>query len=301
MSQTWMEDLESEVYESNGEADYGSESSGEADYEDFGEDARSDARRARQQRIMLERRRMMLERQQREAGLRRPPALPRGPMPPPGAARAPGPSPRQTLRAIRHLDLETKMELDSLRRQLKESNRRASRGNWATVAGIATAEIINQFDALENHPNVSAAILAAPLLLLSPERQRSGIEGFLLDPRVIGGAAVVGIAAASRFTSTSKAVHSITIGAPPTLTLGSKAITGGLTAAAFDRNGNLLPGTQFTWNSSPNDQLTVAPGPSAQTTYTLAPATTPAQEQVQITAQADGITGLVFVTVLTGS
>ena len=53
--------------------------------------------------------------------------------------------------------------------------------------------------------------------------------------------------------------HKITIGVPPTLTLGSKAITGCITAAAFDKNGHPLPGTQFTWNSSPNDQLTVAP------------------------------------------
>ena len=68
MSQTWMEDLESEDYESNDEADYEGVSSGEADYEEYGEadyedypeDARSDARRARQQRIMLERRRMRI-------------------------------------------------------------------------------------------------------------------------------------------------------------------------------------------------------------------------------------------------
>ena len=77
MSQTWMEDLESEVYESNGEADYGSESSGEADYEDFGEDARS-TRAAHGSSGSCSNGGGDAERQQREAGLRRPPALPRG-------------------------------------------------------------------------------------------------------------------------------------------------------------------------------------------------------------------------------
>jgi hypothetical protein len=286
MSQTWMEDLESEDYESNGEADY----------EAAGDDARSDARRARQQRIMLERRRMMLERQQREAGLQRKSGLPRRPMPPPGAARATGPSPSHTIRAIRDLDLDTKVELDSIRRRLEESNRRASRGTWAAVAGIATAEIINQFDALDKHPNVSAAILAAPLLLLSPDKQKSGIEGWLLDPRVIGGAAVVGIVVASRFTSTSNAVNKIQIFPAPPPALTKAAGTGSLTALATDRSGNPLSGTQFTWTSSPAGQLTITVGPdSSVANYSLIAGAT--ATSVIITAQADGKHNFVVVPV----
>jgi hypothetical protein len=295
MSQTWTEDLESEDYESNGEADY----------QDFGQDARPDARRARQQRMMLERQRMMLDRRRRETELRRRRArpLPRGA--PPSAAGAAGPGPRQTLEAIQSLDLDTKVELDSLHRQLEESNRRAGRGIWAAVAGIATAEIINQFDALGNHPNMSAAIIAAPLLLLSPQKHRSGIEGFLLDPRVIGGAAVLGIVAASRFTSTSKAVHGIQIfGIPQGLTApaaAKPALTGTLTAVATDKSGNPLSGTQFTWTANPTDQLTITAGAGANSqnaTWTLAPAATanPAQETVVITAQAEGKTQLASVT-----
>ena len=285
MSQTWAEDLESE--------DYGI--SGEADYEAVGDDARSDARRARQQRIMLERRRMMLDRQQREAGLQRKSGLPRGPMPPPGAARATGPSPSHTIRAIRDLDLETKVELDSIRRRLEESNRRASRGTWAAVAGIATAEIINQFDALDKHPNVSAAILAAPLLLLSPDKQKSGIEGWLLDPRVIGGAAVVGIAVASRFIKASQGVHSITITAPTTATVGSATGSGTISAIALDRNGNFLSGTSFNWTSTNTDALTLTPLQGPSTNYTAAGTTS---VPVLITAQAGGVTGQATVSVV---
>lgn len=248
MSQTWMEDLESEDYESNGEADYEGESNGEADYEEFGEDARSDARRARQQRIMLERRRREAELRRR----RRPPSLPQRPLPrgaqPPRAARVAGPSPRQTVRAIRDLDLETKVELDSLRRRLKESNRRASRGTWATVAGVAAAEIINQFDALENHPDMSAAIIGAPLLLLSPEKQRSGIEGFLLDPRVIGGAAVVGIVVASRWRNATQGISRIEFVGEGKVKAGNP---GSVTGLAFDHNNNYLSNATVTYTAAP--------------------------------------------------
>jgi hypothetical protein len=288
MSQTWMEDLESEEYESNGEADYG----------DAGDDARSDARRARQQRIMLERRRTMLERQQREAGLQRKSGLPRGPVPPPGAARATGPSPSQTIRAIHHLDLETKVELDSLRRQLEESNRRASRGTWTAVAGIATAEVINQFAVLQKHPNVSAAILAAPLLLLSPEKKGSGIERWITDPRVIGGAAVIGIVVANKLTSASTgppSVRKISIAAPTPLTSAAKATPVNAIATAVDRNENPLPVTQFDWASSSKD-LTLTSASGAQAIFTLA-ANVSNIEVVQITAQAGGATGTVNVTV----
>lgn len=303
MSETWVDAVETDAFEDTGEGAYDSEDTGEGAYdredtgEEFGEESRSARRRReRQRQIMLARQR------QQQAQMRRP-----GPPPPSPAQRpvqAAGPSPRQTIRAIRSLDLDTKLELASLRRELKESNRRASRGTWATISGVAAAEIINQFDALENHPNVSAAILGAPLLLLSPERQRSGIEGFLLDPRVIGGAAVVGIAVASRFVSASKAVHSITIvGAPETLTQAGTPITGPLLATAKDRNGNPLTETQFTWSSAPSDLLTVS-GPGAQVTYTLAAlptaipkASAPPVEVVTISAQAGGVTGSAYVAI----
>jgi hypothetical protein len=236
MSQTWMEDLESEDYESNGEADY----------EEPGADARSDARRARQQRIMLERQRMMLDRQRREAEprRRRPPSLPRGAMPPPSELRSP--------------DLETRMELHSLRRQVMESNRRASRGTWAAVAGVAAAEIINQFDALGNHPNVSAAIIGAPLLLLSPEKQRSGIEGFLLDPRVIGGAAVVGIVVASKWGKAHNGIFRLEMAGQERVKAGN---TGSVTGLPFDRNNNYLSEAQanVTYAAVPSGILNIDP------------------------------------------
>jgi hypothetical protein len=303
MSETWTDAMDSEAYEAYGEGAYDSEAYGEgaydseaygdASYEGLGEESRSAReRRERQRQILLER-----QRQRQRLAQRRPQRpVPSQPRP----ARAAGPSPRQTIAAVRSLDLDTKVALDSMRRALEESNRRANRANWATIAGVAAAEVINQFDALENHPNVSAAILGAPLLLLSPQKHRSGVEGFLLDPRVIGGAAVIGIAVASRFTGTSKAVHTITIAAPSTVNSpagGEDASTGQLSALAYDRSGNPLQGTQFTWSSSPSDQLTVTAGPSTQTTYTVkSGADNPAA--VLITAQAEGKTGTATVTVV---
>jgi hypothetical protein len=251
MSQTWVEDLESEDYESNGEADY--------------EDPVT-ALDARAQRIMLERRRQQQQRQAVER--RRPSAPPRRPMPP--------------QRASRSLDLE--MELHSLRRQVKESNRRASRGTWATVAGVLAAEAVNQFDPLKNHPIVNAAILGAPILLVSPEKQRSGFEGFLLDPRVIGAAAIVGIVIGGRLTrtSTSPAVNSIEINSPPSVPAGSEPTAIG--AVAYDQNNKFIPGTSFSWDTSDRNLLAVTSQGEATIATVATSVTTPSK--VSITAKA---------------
>lgn len=259
MSQTWVEDLESEEYESNGEADY--QDPGDVD--------------ARAQRIMRERQRMMLEQRRRAVERRRPPAPPRRPMPPQGPSRS----------------LEFEMELHSLRRQLKESNRRASRGTWATVAGVLAAEAVNQFDPLKNHPIVNAAILGAPILLVSPEKQRSGFEGFLLDPRVIGIAGIVGIAIGGRLTrtSTSAAVTSIEINSPSSVAVGETAAIG---AVALDQNNKFIPGTSFTWQSSDISKLTVSTPGEATVAQGVALA-----PHVSITATAAGVTKSVTIQV----
>jgi hypothetical protein len=253
MSETWVDAMETDAFEDVGEGAYDSDDTGEGAYdsddtgEDFGEESRSARRRRQRQRqIMLARQRQQ-QAQMRRSG--RPPSPAQRPV------RAAGPSPRQTIRAIQSLDLETKVELDSLRRRLEESNRRASRGTWATVAGVAAAEVINQFDALENHPNVSAAILGAPLLLLSPEKQRSGIEGFLLDPRVIGGAAVVGIAVASRWGNATHGPGRIRFVGDKKVTAGN---SGKVTGLVFDHNDNYLSDAAVTYTAVPSGILNIA-------------------------------------------
>jgi hypothetical protein len=231
MTSPW-EDLESEAYDDS-EGDYDSE----ADYDS--EDTRADAaRRARARRITLARRRMVQSR------LR--------PSPPTPMVRAP--TPRQTVAAIRNLDLETKVGEDSLRRALDQSNRRAARATWATVASVAVDQGLDSFGStLAGHQFVRAGLRFAPLLLLSPQK-RAGFEGWILDPRVIGGAAVAGVVAAGVFHNRGSRVDNIEIAAP-TLVEGD---TGRLRAVTVDRNGNVIDNI-IVWKSQDDAILSVAP------------------------------------------
>lgn len=200
MSETWVD---AEDYEDIGEGAYDSEDLGEGAYdsddagEDFGEESRSARRRRdRQRQIMLAR--------QRQAQLRR---RRRPPQPARRPVRAPGPG-RPAITAIRSLDLETKVGLDSLRRSVEESNRRANRATWAAVASTAVDQGLDSFRANLTNQYVRAGGRFAPLLFLSPAKKKGGAEGFVTDPRFIGGASILGIALLHNFTS---AVHSVLI------------------------------------------------------------------------------------------
>jgi hypothetical protein len=282
MSEAWAEALESEAYESTGEATYETEgigeaayeteSAGEAAYEGLGEDARSD-RRARQRQILLAR---------RQAELRR---RPRPPAPgPQRVARAPSPGPTVTA-AIRNLDLEAKVAQDSLRRALKQANDRADRANLATVAGTAVSQIFDSFpNDLAGHDIVKAGIRAAPLLLLSPAQKRSGFAAFAWDPRIIGGALIAVIVGAGKFRSTPRGVHDIKISVPGPPLGGS----GNLRAVAVDRNGNVVADT-ITWTSRNPEILTVDTSTGAFKPISVGTAL--------VTAAAGGFTSSVFVPV----
>jgi hypothetical protein len=308
MSEAWAESLESEGWDTVGEGAYDSEFAGEGAYDSeatgegaydsestgeasYGEESRSERyRRERQRRIRLERQRQaQLRRQRRPA--------PRRAAPPQRLPRPAGPSPRQAITAVRSLDLETKVEQDSLRRALEESNRRATRATYAALASVAVDQGLDSFGTdLDNHPYVRAGARFAPLLLLSPEKKKSGFEGFVADPRLWGFVAISGIAVIGKFRSAGQGVHTINIFNPGPITLGAPedaAVTGTLTAVVLDKSGNVLPPAQYpiTWASqSPDNALTVT-NPSTGAYTAGAPGT------ALVTAQAGGITSAVFVVV----
>jgi hypothetical protein len=282
MSEAWVDSVDSEAlgegaYDSEalGEGAYDSEAFGEG-YEAFGEESRSARRqRERQRQIMLARQRQAQLRRQRQ------PTQVQRPAPPAG------PSPRQTITAIRSLDLETKVGQDSLRRALEESNRRAARATWAAVASAAVDQGLDSFGAdLDNHEYIKAGARFAPLLFLSPEKTRRGVEGFVTDPRVLGGAAIVGIALLGNFRTRSQGIASLRI-VPPTGRIVAPVTgtsTSTITANALDRNGKLvIPQPPITWSSS--DPATLAFQDSATGTFTLTAGNT---GTVQITAQGGG-------------
>jgi hypothetical protein len=195
MTSTWPDDYESEAFD---DSEVYEDSEGEYDSEAYySSDPRSDAmRRARARRIVLARRRMALAR----------------------AGRVPSPTPprrvtpTQAVSAIRNLDLQTKVTEDSLRSALERSNSRARRNMYVTVASTAVDQALDSFSTdLVKHDFVRAGARFAPLLLLAPERRRKGLEGWALDPRVLGAAGMVGIVAAGRFHHRSAGVGRIVV------------------------------------------------------------------------------------------
>lgn len=196
------------------------------------EDARSDAiRRARARRIALARRRMA------PVGVRRP-----------STAVTSTATPRQTVAAIRNLDLRTKVGEDSLRVALERSNRRATRATYATIASVAVDQAFDSFeDEFEDHDFVRAGLRLAPLLLLSPQRRRPGLEGFVLDPRVMAGAAVVGIVAANKLRDRDDSVDRVVV--EPLIVSLAGTPSGSFSGKAFTRSGAEVD-VKFTFDSA---------------------------------------------------
>ncbi|HEY1324805.1 MAG TPA: Ig-like domain-containing protein, partial [Streptosporangiaceae bacterium] len=258
--------------EALGEGAYDSEALGEGAYDSLGEESRAARRqRERQRQIMLARQRQ-LRRQQ-------PPGQGPRPVPPPGQ--------RQAITAIRSLDLETKVSQDSLRRALEASNRRAARATWAAVASAAVDQGLDSFGAdLDNHEYIKAGARFAPLLFLSPEKTKRGVEGFVTDPRVIGGAAILSIALLGNFRTRSQGIASLSI-VPPSGRIVAPDVgtsTGTITANALDRHGKLVSSQPaITWSSS--DPGTLAFLDPNVGTFTLTAGNT---GTVQVTAQGGG-------------
>jgi hypothetical protein len=276
--------------EAAGEAAYEGEAAGEAAYEAYGEDARSDARRReRQRQIMLARQRQAMLARQRQAQLRRPPPARRP------AVTAPSPAVRAVRSEVRSLDLETKVALDSLRSRLNEAHRLAYRNAWAAEASAAASQVLDSFEnGLRPHDWARALIRGAPTLLIAPGKpRRPGIEGILYDPRVAGGALLAGIFAVGHFRNTSQGVSRLEVNVDHTLTVAAGANhTAQLTAAAFDKAGNVVPNATFTYTpQTPGFFSLDETSPGVATLTGIRAGTT------FLTVTAGGKTGGTFVTV----
>ena len=289
MSETWVD---AEDYDDIGEEAYDSDDIGEEAYdsddagEDFGEESRSARRRRERQRPAgLARQRQIMLARQHQAQMRRPR---RRPLPARRAVGTPRPS-QPTIRAIRSLDLETKVELDSMRRAVAESNRRANQANWAAVAGTAVNQGLDSFSPNLTNQFVRAGARFAPLLFLSPAKKRGGAQGFVTDPRFIGGASILGIALLHNFTGT---VHSVDISPVGTVTG-----NGTLVATAKGRLGISVPNVIFKWTSGNKGVLDFPDPLKGDFTYNVA-APAGGTTTVDVTAEApNGVKGTRILTV----
>jgi hypothetical protein len=292
MSEATIEALESEAYEGEGEAygeagfggeaygeaGFGGEAYGEGGYEAYGESAKSDARRrrARQQQILAARR----------AQQRRLPALPpRRPV-----VTAPSPSQRPAMTAIRSQDLDLKLELDALRRQLAKARRNGNLAMYSAVLSAVGSQGIDTFgDRLEKHNVVKAAVRAAPLGLLWPQHGKKGIEGVLLHPAFIGTLGIAAIFISGKVVSAPHAVDSISVISPVNVVAEKPPVA--LSAVAVDRKGNEVPHISYTWTSL---DTTVATVDSSGLCTGVKGA---AGRQTVITAAGGGATGRIVVNV----
>jgi hypothetical protein len=261
MSEATLDALESEAFESAGEVGlegespgeaFESESAGEVNYEGYGEDARSNAaRRARQQQMLRARRQAQMQ-------PRRAPS----PAPAPRRAASAAPSTGQAVRAVRSdvlsLDIDTKAALARLRKQLDEANRMAYRNAWAAEASAAASQVLDSFDTgLAPHDWARALIRGVPTLALAPGKRRPGLEGFLLDPRVGGGAVLAGIWAIGHFRGTSQSVSKVQVFYKGPLTVGGAHPTATLTAVALNKNGTPVPDITFSYYPQSSPYFTV--------------------------------------------
>ncbi|MCR2810956.1 MULTISPECIES: hypothetical protein [unclassified Microbacterium] len=230
---TWLDDFDSEDLDTD--ADYDSE---DVDFDS--EDARSDAaRRARAHRLALARRNQMITAQRARSTRRSASALT---------------TPRQTVAAIRSLDLQAKVSADSLQSALARANRRSQRANFSAVAAVGAGQILDSFGSdLAGHEYIRAGLRTAPLLLLTPERKRRGVEGFLLDPRVIGVAGVAAVVAAGKLRHRNQDVASISILEENTTVPGAGTFTG----IPRDKSGGVVNGVVPTYRSLNSAVLTV--------------------------------------------
>jgi hypothetical protein len=159
--------------------------------------------------------------------------------------------------AIRSMDLDTKVELDSLRRAVSEANRLAYRNAWAAEASVAASQVLDSFETgLDSHDWAKALIRAAPTVLIAPGKpQRRGLEGVLFDPRFAGGLAIAGIWAVGHFRGRSEGVSDIRIANPSPIPSGN---TGTFSAIPVDGHGRTVSVT-VTWSSDGSDVLQVNP------------------------------------------
>lgn len=117
-----------------------------------------------------------------------------------------------------------------------------SRSEYAAVAGLAVNQFVDSFDQPEN-AYARAALRFAPLLLLSPQKRATGIEGFAYDPRVIGGAAVLGIT----FLGEQRGKAVIEVAATSDVATDSSSQ---FVAQVLSTRGEVLPGRTVRWESS---------------------------------------------------
>jgi hypothetical protein len=233
VSTTWSGDMETEFDEFDDAELYDDSEA----YDDA--EAMSPAERRRRARLVVARRRAAQRRTARRL---------------PAVTSSPKAAVQQAVSAVRDLDLETRVAQDTFRSAASAQSKRMTRAEYATVASVLISQGLDTFGSPDNK-FLLAGIKASPLLLLSPQRRGRGVESVITDPRVIGFAAVAGLAIIGDQRNKSSVVKRIDVVGPTRVTENQPVL---FTADLFDGRGN--PSTEVpTWRSDPSDVLPIDP------------------------------------------
>ena len=119
---------------------------------------------------------------------------------------------------------------------------------------VAATAIVNQiqasFPTFASHPFAKAALNYAPLLLLKPASQGTGVGAALSNPKVLSAAAITGLTVAAQIKASKGDVDIAGIQITrlqPELDAGT---TQKMLVGAFDANGRNVPGQNITYSSS---------------------------------------------------
>ncbi len=160
--------------------------------------------------------------------------------------------PRAVVSAVKELDLQAQVQQDTLRGVMAAQNKRLDRANLATVATLLVGEAFRTFGTPGND-YLRAGLQAAPLLLLTPSRNRGGVEGLIRHPAAYGGVAALGLAFVRDQRNRTAAVQRIDVLGPSRLTVGAQDA---FTADILDAGGK--PSTLApTWESDNTQVATI--------------------------------------------
>jgi Bacterial Ig-like domain (group 2) len=150
--------------------------------------------------------------------------------------------------AVQNVDLESKLQSDTLARSLAAQRKRIGRSEYAFAAS-KVLDVAQQFPAIGGDTFLRTALPLAPLLLLAPERRGSGAEAFITDPRVWGIGAAAGLALFNHIQNKPQQPAEVFVtNIPPNLPVGVANFQ--LQAGARGSNGQLITGRTFEWTSS---------------------------------------------------
>lgn len=155
---------------------------------------------------------------------------------------------QKTQTVLRKVDLESKVQADTLASALGVQRKRITGSEYAFASSLVVNELKSQFPEILENKVIQTALPLAPLLFLKPRKKGSGVDSLFYDPRILGALLAAGIAIFKN-TTKDKDIEKVTVN-PPVQKI---PVTGGgipFIATARDHDSKKIEGRKFNWFSS---------------------------------------------------